>query len=74
MAVKDRAVYTPALAGLIDLDPLGMGSDDAHAPVQLDGTFHGPGPGGVAVFQPTGTAVEAVSIAVPAVGEWWRDD
>ena len=74
VAVKDRAVYAPALGGLIDLNPLGITSDDPHAPVQLDGTFHGPGSGGTAVFQSAGAAVEPVNVAVPAVGEWWRDD
>ena len=73
-AVKDRSVYAPALAGLIDLNQLGIIPGNPCAPILLDGTFHGPGPGGVAVFQSTGETVQPVSIAVPAVGEWWRDD
>ena len=74
VAVKDRAVYAPALAGIINLGQLGLGPDDSHAPIQLDGTFHGPDASGGASFLATGAAASAVDVPLPAVGEWWRDD
>ena len=74
VAVKDRAVYVPALAGIINLSQLGLGSDDPRAPIQLDGTFHGPDASGGASFLATGAAASPVDVPLPAVGEWWRDD
>ena len=74
VAVKDRSVYAPALDGILDLNKVGLSAEDAHAPVVLDGSFHGPGPGGEAVFQTTGTTAPPVIVPVPTVGEWWRDD
>ena len=74
VAVKDRAAYTRALDGWFDLDKVGLASADPHAPVQLDGSFHGPGPNREAVFQAAGATVEPMSIPVPTIGEWWRDD
>ena len=74
VAVQDRAVYTQALGGVFDPKQVGLASDDPHAPVQLDGSFHGPAPDGAAVFQTVGTTTEPVNFPVPNVGEWWRDD
>ena len=74
VAVKDRAVYTPALAGVLDLDRVGLTADDTHAPIQLDGTFHGPNANGGATFLGMGATDSPVNIPLPAVGEWWRDD
>ena len=74
MAVKDRAVYAPALDGVLDLNKVGLGTEDPHAPLALDGSFHGPGPGGEAIFQTAGATAAPVNVPVPTVGDWWRDD
>lgn len=74
VAVKDRAVYAPALDGVLDLGKVGLASDDPNAPIRLDGTFHGPGPQGEAVFQTAEATAEPLRVPVPSVGDWWRDD
>ena len=74
LAVKDRSVYAPVLAGILDLDRVGLSLNDPHAPVQLDGTFQGPAPDGGAAFITTGAATGPVNLPLPVVEEWWRDD
>lgn len=74
LAVRDRSIYASALGGVLDLGKIGLGSDDPTAPLNLAGTFHGPGPQGEIVFQNAGTATEPLRVTVPTVGDWWRDD
>ena len=74
VVIKDRALYTPALDGVVDLGRAGLASEDPHAPIQVDGTFQGPGQQGEIVFQPKANSTEPVRLPAPAVGEWWRDD
>ncbi len=75
VSVKDRSLYTPALDGTLDLGQIGLGSDDPKAPLNLEGTFHGPGQQGEIVFQNTNTtATEPLRVPAPTVGDWWRDD
>lgn len=74
MMVKDRSAYALALDGIVDLGKVGLGSEDPHAPISLDGTFHGPGPQGEMVFENAEPSMEPVRVPVPSVGDWWRDD
>lgn len=74
VAVADRSVYTPALEGWLDLNRIGLGSEDPKAPLNLDGTFRGPGPQGEVVFQDNGTTTEPLRVPAPTVGDWWKDD
>ena len=73
VSVEDRAVYARAWEGIIDLGQLGLGSDDPHAPIQLNGTFHGPDAEGKIVFQ-NAAATEPMLLPALNVSEWWRDD
>ena len=69
MSLARPGVYTPALAGIIDLTKLGLQSDGWSAPVRLEGVFYGPDATGKTEFLTLG----GPTMPGPAGGDWWGD-